>query len=306
MYVKSLSNTVRAPGQMVTIFGGFFDYSCKVYFGNSEGTVFDYDDEKIVAVVPADIGNFVVKVKKGIKEIIAGTLYVKELKDTDLLLPKNYSHGDFFEYVKGMFPRGRCFDLRKQSNFGKLITSLSVLVLYIWDLIINYIVELSSSHTNSFDEWEDDLGLPIDGINADGESDRRSEIYRVDSLQAGDTVPYFQKILDLCGITADIYEYWKNPEMFEGYDFEPSDDKNFFWKIQIHYVSFDFVKRFVSGSVAGSHLMDWVNTKVETIFDFIKPAHTRVIYGYDDALGTTDLMLNGERLSLNGELLTLN
>lgn len=297
MFAKVLSDTYRAPGQQVTVFGGFFDGSCKVFFDNDEAVILDYDEERIVAQVPFDYGVYSVKVQKGSQSVVLGELVVKELSKLPQHLPKRYSEDSFFNYIVGMFPRGKAFALRKSSNFGKLISVFAFVLFTVWESIRELLVQSSPSHTTSFDEWESDLGLPIDGIDAIAPEERLAEIYRVACLQAGDTIPYFYGILTLLGVEAEIYEYWKNPGEFSGYNFDPSDDKNFFWKVNVHADPDNF-KTFVSGSSAGEALIEWTDTKLETLFNLIKPAHTRIVYGYDDGIMT------GYLLDENGNHLT--
>ena len=167
---------------------------------------------------------------------------------------------------------------------------------YVWETIRSLLEAIDPTHTSNFNEWEEELSLPEVGISPFGDAGRRSEIHRVECLDGGCSLNYIKHLLGLMNVRSDVYEYTKNPERFQNVDFG-GDDPRFFFKIQFH-LDDDFFNRFETGvSYAGCSLYDYTKIKEESVFNRIKPSHTKIVYGYDNGF-------NDIALSNGGYLLT--
>lgn len=281
-FVQGIVYMRISPGQTLTIFGGFFDGSCEVYFGNIKASVIDYDDEMIEAVVPIEKGDYRVTLVDGASRVHeVGDVSVVELVDTPKrFAPKNYGQNDFFNYVLSLLPRGNAFALWKGSFFHKLLTALSDAFKYTWDTIQSMVDSIDPTHTENFDDWEGELNLPVIGIYPETFEGRRAEIYRAECTEGGCTKSFVKKILSLMGIDADVYEYTKEPDAFEGVDFG-DDDPRFFFKINFHVDEDDFVYFSAGESCAGDFLLDFSKYVEEKIFNELKQSHVKIIFGYE-------------------------
>lgn len=345
IYVKSKSVNVLAPGQLLSVFGGFFDDGCSVLFDGVAGSNYDVTDDCITVVCPERRGNYTVVVKDSSgKTFGVGSIAVVELNE----LPQNsrplrYRMRDFCSMIVGLLPRGTAFPMDfdgreeneispaaplKSSMFGKLIWSMAFAVNYAYKYIQSLFDAMDPARTENLEEWEQDLGLPVKGIEPVNELARRSEVYRMACCQGGCTKPYFKKILNLMGIEADIYEYWKDPSKFSvttteydkdeatgktswnkvtySYEFPATADRNFYFKINVHASELN-VKYFTCLSPCTDPLVEWRNMAMENMINTIKPAHTVAIFSYDDGVRMGYLLdeKNGKRLTNeNGAPLT--
>jgi len=304
MYVQSISSGVLAPGQQLTIWGGFFVDACQVLFNGIAGVIEDVNDGAIVAVCPDELGDYSVQVKNGSKVIDAGTLRVVELSETPLpSRPREYALADFVSYVRGLFPRGNVLDLQPSSNFGKFIKGLALSVQYLWENLQSMFTAMDPAHTSNFDDWEDDLGLPVNGIIVNSFENRRREIYRVACTPGGCTKPYFKKVLRLMGYEADISEYYKDASDFtvttleytdndDGttswqsknytYSFPETADRKFYWQIRLHVPDLKVGYADCENGTCESFLVQWEDYVMENVINAIKPAHTVCIFIYDN------------------------
>lgn len=336
IFVKSKSENVLAPGQLLSVFGGFFDDGCSVLFNGEAGSNYDVVDDCITAVCPDKTGSYEVTVKDSSgKTFDLGTLVVTELNNLPQGdRPLRYRMRDFCAYIVGLMPRGNAFPLDfdgreegeiseerplKSSVFGKLIWAMAYAVNYGYKYIQSLFDAMDPTRTENLDEWERELGLPIDGIESVNDCARRAEVYRMACEKGGCTKPYFQKILNLMGISADIYEYWQDPSKFSvttteytkdestgktswervtyTYEFPEGADKNFYWKINVHANELS-VKYFTCESPCTDPLVEWRNLAMENLINRIKPAHTVAIFAYDDGIrGGYLLDSNGKRLT---------
>lgn len=281
-FVSGLVYRILAPGQTLTIYGGFFDGSCSVSFGDNVAAVVDYDDTKIEVVVPSLKGQYNVTLTDGNDNVIeVGDVSVVELKDTPRRnAPKPYGREDFLNYVLSLMPRGNAFAASSGSNFRKLLTAIADSFKYTWDTIKGMVDSVDPTHTENLEDWERELNLPILGIYPETEEGRRAEIYRIECNEGGCTKAFVKKILSLMGIDADVYEYTKEPEAFEGVDFG-DDDPRFFFKINFHIDEDDFIYFNAGESCAGDYLLDFTDYVEESIFNEIKQAHVKIIFGYE-------------------------
>lgn len=320
MYVQGISSGVLAPGQQLTIWGGFFDDACQVLFNGVPGVVESVEDGTLAAVCPGAMGEYSVEVKKGSAVAYAGSLHVVKLGETPLYArPKDYSLGDLVSYVRGLFPRSAVLDLAPSSNFGKFINGMARAVRYLWSVISDLFRDLDPAHTESFDAWEADLGLPVDGILVNGFDERRAEIYRVACTKGGATKPYILKILRLMGYEAEISEYYKDASDFTVHTLEYTDnadgttswqsvdytyafpegaDRKFYWRICLHVSDLKTACADCETGTCESFLVTWEDYAMENVINAIKPAHTVAIFVYDDGVRMGYLLdENGKRLT---------
>lgn len=284
-FVQDVVYRIISPGQTLTIWGGFFDGNCEVYFGSKKASVIDYDEEKIEVLAPIELGEYKVTLDDGSKVIDVCDVSVVDLASTPQRnAPKDYTDNDFFNYVLSLLPRGNAIATRKDSFFGKLLTAISTSVKYVWDTIRSMVVAVDPTHTENFNEWEGELNLPVIGIYPDTLQGRRAEIYRVECSNGGCSVEYIKKMLFLMGIDADVYEYTKNPEQFASIDFG-GDDPRFYLRIVFHLQKEDFVQFRAGVSCAGDYLLDFTQYMEEAVFEQIKQAHIKIVYGYEEVVG---------------------
>ena len=341
--VDSKSDNVLAPGQLLSVFGAFFDDDCQVLFNGDAGTIDDVTDGCIVAVCPFILGSYSVTVVSAGRSYDVGVIDVRELADVpqEGALPA-YRMRDWCYLVASFFPRGRAFDLRYDTReasavslsarltgsvFGLLIWAVAYALSLVWGLMRMLVVALDPGHTQNLAEWENDYGLPLAGTVDLSDTARRSEVYRAACTPGGCTKPYFLKMLRLLGIDADVYEYYKDAAEFSvttteytydedagttswenvtyAYSFPSGADRNFYFKVNIHCSSVDISYLSCIGTCV-SPLAEWRNFAVENLINKIKPAHCVAIFGYDDGVRRGYILdENGKRLTdENGRPLT--
>lgn len=281
-FVTDYNNRIIAPGQTFTIFGGFFDGNCSVTLNGENSTIVDYDEDKIEVLAPVGLGDYEVKLIDGDNiQFNVGMIAVVALADTPRRnAPKDYTEEEFFSYTTSLLPRGNAFALWKGSVFRKLMTAVSGAFKYTWDTIKEMIDAVDPTHTENLGDWEEELNLPVLGIYPSDDAGRRAEVYRVECLNGGCSVDYWRQILGLMGIYADIWEFTKNPEKFNGVDFG-NDDPRFFSKIDFFLEDYEF-KTFEAGvSSAGDYLLDFPLYAEQKVFNNIKLSHTKIVFGYN-------------------------
>ena len=285
VFVQGIVYKRIAPGQTLTIFGGFFDGGCSVYFGSTKADVVDYAEDRIECVAPIAIGSYKVTIHDGDGDVVdAGNVEVLALADTPKRnAPKVYGDEDFYEYVVSLLPRGNAFAMWSGSNFRKLLSCLAFAFEYVWFTIRSMADAIDPMHTSNIDDWEDELHLPMVGNADKSEAKRRAEIYRVECTDGGCSKGYIKRLLALMDIKADVYEYTSDPDKFADYEFG-EDDPRYYFKVSFHLSEDDFVTFNAGESAAGDYLLEFSQYLQEAVFDEIKPSHTKVIYGYDDSV----------------------
>lgn len=281
-FVTDYNNRIIAPGQTFTIFGGFFDGNCSVTLNGDDATIVDYDEDMIEVLAPVELGDYEVKLIDGDGlQFNVGRIAVVALADTPRRnAPKDYTEEDFFSYTTSLLPRGNAFALWKGSVFRKLMTAVSGAFKYTWDTIKELMNAVDPTHTENLGDWEEELNLPVLGIYPVDDAGRGAEIYRVECLNGGCSVDYWRQILGLMKIYADVWEFTKNPEKFNGVDFG-NDDPRFFSKIDFYLEDYEF-KTFEAGvSSAGDYLLDFPLHAEQKVFNDIKLSHTKIVFGYN-------------------------
>lgn len=281
IFVKDISSRKAAPGQTVSIFGGFFDTGVKVSFGGNDAAIVECDEDMVSAVVPEMSGNCVVTVSYEGTVVKTFTGFsVVELADTPTRNPaKEYTEKDFDSYVRSFFPRGIAFAMDGESNMSKMVLSLAKTFHYVWNTIRSMQQAVDPSHTENYDKWEDELSLPVIGITPSTDAGRLAEIYRKECLDGGCTKAYIKRIISLMGIDAEVYEYTSDPDKFYGVDFG-TDDPNFYFKINFSVDESDFTYFTAGDSAAGDYLLDFDKHAEEAVFSELKPSHAKIVFGY--------------------------
>lgn len=308
-FVNGVVYKIISPGQTFTIFGGFFDGDCSVYFGDTKASVVDYDEDRIEVIAPIEKGAYKVTLDDGTRTIDVCNVAVVELAETPRrFAPKDYTNQDFLNYAISLLPRGNALSIWKGSNFNKLLTALADAFKYTWETIQAMVDSVDPTHTENYSEWEGELNLPVLGINPETIEGRRAEIYRAECTEGGCSKSFITKMLSLMGIEADVYEYTKDTDKFSGIVFPEGEDPRFYLLIIFHLHSEDFVQFRAGSASAGDYLIDFKQYKEEAVFDEIKQAHIKIIYGYDDGVTEGHLLTddgkcltdeNGNRLTYN-------
>ena len=281
IFVDGISSKKLCSGLEFTVYGGFFDASCRVKFGSVTAVVDTFSESFITVVVPEVSGSVNATIEDGAGHSInLGNVSVGPMNSVQTYnYIRDYKITDFIEYILGLFPSGRLFDFSEGSVWRKLVNAAAYCLHYLWSLIQSLIQALDPFQTENFGEWERELGLPEVGISPETDDARRREIYRVGFSKGGCSINYYKRILALMNVEADIFEYTKNPERFEGVVFG-DDDPNFYMMIRFRVPLLNLTYFRAGESRAGERVMDYVNLRIETVFERVKQAHIKIIYSY--------------------------
>lgn len=305
IFVESTSSKVVCSGLTFTVFGGFFDSGCFVKFGDVVAVVESFTHDRLTVVVPDIAGDFQCSVVDGSGfSVDLGNVKVGSPADVPVYnFVRNYGLGDFEDFVEGLFPKGVLFDFSAGTILRKIVMGIAKALLYLWGFVVTILKALNPLHTDDFDEWERELGLPEIGVVTANSDDRRREIYRTGFAFGGCSINFYKRILALMKVDADIFEYLYDPEKFSGVDFG-NDDPNFYMMIRfrVPLLAYEYFRAGVS--TAGDLLLDFSNYSVESVFERIKQAHVKIIYSYltprnmviVTSSGAAIVTSNGERL----------
>lgn len=186
---------------------------------------------------------------------------------------------DFCYALLGLMPRGFAWFTRRCGNWWKLFYGMSAGFVAVYDMFRCLVSNMSPVSTDDLDAWEKELGLPKYGFSFQDPLSRKREIIRVSRGECGNTESYFKRLANFYGLDINIYQYWKNPEKFEDVDFG-NDDPNFYWMIKIT-TGDDGWFVCTCNDTCNDYLQYWWDSRVENIFDTIKPAHTKIVYSYN-------------------------
>lgn len=296
--VQQISPLRVNQGGSVYVFGSGFDCKCKVLADNGTPsqiaglTVLDYDDNSLEFVAPKETGSYDVLVVR--ENILFGrfsltVVALSELNVWNIARRDNvvrdgvdYENEEFRSALLGLLPRGFAWFKGKVGNWWKLFAGFSLGFSAVYKILRDLVFESSPAKTTSYETWERELGLPIKGVERDSASGKLAEIYRISRKKGGVTVSYFKSISSLFGLNVSIYEYWKSEDRpkFEGVDFG-DDDPNFCWLLEIEAESSDW-RYCTCNDTCNDYLQFWWNEPVESLYDAIKPAHTKLLYAYKE------------------------
>lgn len=281
IFVESTSSKVVCSGLTFTVFGGFFDSGCYVKFGDVVAVVESFSNDRLTVVVPDISGDFQCSVVDGSGFTVdIGNVKVGNPAEVPVYnFVRDYGQSDFEDFVECLFPKGILFDFSPGTILKKVVSGIAACLLYLWGFCVGVLKALNPLHTDSFDEWERELGLPEIGVVTTNNDERRREIYRTGFAFGGCSINFYKRILSLMKVDADIFEYMYNPEKFEGVDFG-DDDPNFYMMIRfcVPLLAYEYFR--AGESTAGDFLLDFSNYSVESVFERIKQAHIKIVYSY--------------------------
>ena len=278
--VQKISPLQVNPGGSVYVFGSGFDSKCRVAVNNEFLTVLDYDKDYLEFVAPEDAGNYtIIFIRDG---VLFGnfSLTVVSLREIGITELPERGPDEFRNSLLGLMPKGFAWFLGKLGNWWKLFSGMADGFLTVYRVFAELYREASPATTTSYEVWENELGLPIKGLEQSTEERKLAEIYRVARKKGGVTVPYFKSLAALFGLHAEVYEYWKNPEKFDGYDFG-GEDPNFYWMIAVEGRAEDW-HICTCNDTCNDYLQEWSNAPAEAMFEKLKPAHTKLLCSYVD------------------------
>lgn len=278
LIVQAMTPIHVNAGGSVFVYGSGFDSQCWVRIGSQYMPVLDYDDDCLEFSAPFEIARYTVTIGRG--AVVAGEFYlsVVPLRESSTWNVGDRTVEDFRDALIGMMPRGFAWYLGRGGNWWKLFSAFGNVVLTVYNLFKSLVLNMSPAKTTAYSDWERELNLPIKGLEPSSDDVRLDEIYRVARKRAGDTVPYYRSLAALFGRDVKIYEYFKNPEKFEGVDFG-SDDPNFYWMVE-QTSSDDDWHICDCNDNCNDYLGWWWNPVLEAYFELLKPAHTKVLYTY--------------------------
>lgn len=277
--VRNYSGKVIAKGGTISVYGSCFTNLTRGWLGDEELVVKDYEYGFVEFAGLSTVGQYVLYVGTSFENRQeVGPVVIRELTGLHLYRLKKPTLNEARDMMLGLFPRGFAWYKGLDGNFAKLSRGLSRVVCEIYQLVISYQNAVSPSHTDSFEDWENELALPEKGVVSNTDGFRREEIFRKDCRKGGCTIPYFKSIALLFGKKINIYEYFNNPEKFEDVDFG-DDDPNFYWMIELEANAEDMRVCTCNGA-CNDYLREWWNVPIEAMFDAIKQAHTKLVYNY--------------------------
>ena len=278
--VQDISPISVNVGNTVRLSGSGFDGACSVYAGNTAALVTDYDVDRLEFEAPKTEGSYVVRLVRGGVEAFRATIEVVGVEDAETWNLPVRGQGEFRNALIGMMPRGFAWHLGKNGNWWKLFTAFAAGFRELHENFRRLVDESSPLKTTSFAEWEKELGLPIKGLQQSTAAGRKNEIIRIARKKGGCTVPYLKSLLNLYGARYELFEYWKNPNVFPSWVARNYGDKaNFCILVKVyqdHYTSRGFTCNSKCDDALGGP-NDYV---MEAILEQEKPAHVKIIYRY--------------------------
>lgn len=278
---------VAFAGCETILHGVGFTSDCFVNFGNNvTKRLIDVDDSSVVFAAPSEGSySFVVENADGEE---SETVQMVVLNRSFMPVNKlpNRNSADFSLMLKGLLPRGFAWNFKwsnvdsEKTNWQKLLESIAGGINNVWTMLSELAVAASPAITGAVAEWNAELGLPRKGLEFDDESKTKAEIYRIARSVGGCTVPFFNKIIELFGLSAAVYEYWKDPDEFPEWVHELGEDANMYVLIKIEDSAIEETE-FDCNSDCDDYLAFWWNENFENAIEFDKLAHIKFVYMYD-------------------------
>ena len=279
MFIVSSDKYKVSMGGTVTVQGVGFNDLCKVRINGISFDALDYSDEFISFAAPNEVGTFEFVIFDGTSTTESLTLYVEEFENLPTNRLKNRDESSFVRSLESLMPRGFAWESGIDSNWHKFWGAVALVFAYLYGVLKNLVLEMSPYTTTSLGAWENELNLPINGLEQSTNSGRKSEIVRISRKKGGATVPYLKSVLDLYGVNYSLYEYWKNPEVFPHWVAEEGEQANFYVMVKIYSRSY-YKYGMNCVSKCNSALGKQRDRVLESIIDRVKPAHVKIIYSY--------------------------
>lgn len=279
---------ISFEGCDTTLWGVGFVSGCKVKFSGSsiEKSLLDVSDERIVFKAPA-VGSYTVYVEDSEgndSNDVSLVVMSREFMPVNKLIKRDVN--DFTLMLKGLLPRGFIWNFKwssvqsEKTNWQKLLESIAGGISNVWNnMLVPLVSNSSPAITSAIVEWESELGLPRNGLNFDTDKKRSDEIYRVSRGRGGNTIPFLKSVVELFGLDAEIYEYFKDPDEFPQWVKDLGDDAYMYSMIKVT----DGVTPtdFDCESSCEDYLSFWWNQNFENAIEFDKLAHVKFIFVYE-------------------------
>ena len=279
MFIVCSNKYKVGKGGTVTVQGVGFNELCKVRINGISFDALDYSDEFISFAAPNEVGTFEFVIFDGTSTTESLTLYVEEFENLPTNRLNNRDESSFVRSLESLMPRGFAWESGIDSNWHKFWGAVALVFAYLYGVLKNLVLEMSPYTTTSLGTWENELKLPINGLEQSTNSGRKSEIVRISRKKGGATVPYLKSVLDLYGVNYSLYEYWQNPEVFPHWVAEKGEQANFYVMVKIYSRSY-YKYGMNCVSKCNSALGKQRDRVLESIIDRIKPAHIKIIYSY--------------------------
>ena len=279
MFIVSSDKYKVGKGGTVTVQGVGFNDLCKVRIDGIVYDALDYSEEFVCFAAPNEIGTFQFVIFDGTSSTEPLTLYVDEFENLPVNRLRCRGESSFVRSLESLMPRGFAWEFGVESNWHKFWSAVALVFAYLYGLLKTLVAEMSPFTTTNFGVWENELKLPIEGLEQSTMSGRKSEIVRVSRREGGATIPYLKSILNLYGVKYDLYEYFKNPEKFPHWVEEKGEQANFFILVKIYSQSY-YRGGMTCKSKCNASLGRRRDKKLESIMASIKPAHIKIIYSY--------------------------
>lgn len=279
MFIVSSDKYKVCKGGTVTVQGVGFNDLCKVKINGLDYDVLDYSDEFVSFSAPNEIGTFHFVIFDGTSTTDPLALYVEEFENLSTNRLKNRDELSFTRSLERLMPRGFAWEFGIESNWHKFWGAVALVFAYLYGVLKNLVLEMSPYSTTSLGTWENELKLPIVGLEQSTESGRKSEIVRIARRKGGATIPYLKSILNLYGVKYDLYEYWENPEVFPQWVADEGEQALFYLMVKIYSQTY-YKYGMNCTSPCNSSLGRQRDRILESIVNREKPAHVKIIYSY--------------------------
>lgn len=279
MFIVSSEKYKVGKGGTVTVQGVGFNDLCKIQMNGKSRDALDFSDEFVSFSAPNEIGTFRFTIFDGTSQTDPLTLYVEEFEDLPTNRLKERGESSFVRSLESLMPRGFAWEFGVESNWHKFWGAVALVFAYLYSVLKSLVEEMSPYSTTSFGVWENELQLPVAGLEQSTNSGRKSEIVRISRRKGGATIPYLKSILDLYGVKYDLYEYWDNPQVFPQWVASKGEQANFYVMVKI-YSQYYYPYGMNCKSPCNSSLGRQRDRALESILNKIKPAHILIIYSY--------------------------
>lgn len=267
-------------GSDVTIFGGVFGALCKVIINGTESSPLDVSAKSVTFSAPGTAGKYSFTISDGTTSSPECRLLVVPLENSETWRMPVRNEGKFLEALAGLCPRGSGWDVRKGTNFYKLLSGFAVGFLKVYESLCGLALQMSPLSSGTFGVWENELGLPRKGLEQTTDDGRRREIVRVARRRGGCTIPHYKQILDLYGADYEIFEYFSSPEEFPDWVKALGDDAYSYAMVRVYGT--DKSMRFTCVSKCNESLGFSGDETLEALVNFDVQAHVKFIFTYLD------------------------
>lgn len=178
-----------------------------------------------------------------------------------------------------LLPMGDAWIKEADSELGKLMAGAAEEFARIDQRAIDLLTESHPSTAEElFEEWENQYGLPDDCCTTDQtDEDRVYALIQSYQTQGGQSKAFFIEVAALLGVEITITEY---RQRYFGDDFNElyaSTDWTYTWQVNTKVVNF---RNMYYGESYNQVYRQWVNERLECVFQTIKPAHLHLIFSY--------------------------